>query len=45
MVDALAEERYEDLPRLAETEHWTPEMLRDHVAGHLRLCGLSRMDG
>ena len=44
-MDALAEERYEELPRLAETEHWTPEMPRDHVAGHLRLCGLFRMDG
>ena len=45
VVDALAEKRYEDIPKLAEMEHWTPEMLRDHVAEHLQLCGLSRMDG
>lgn len=45
VVDALAEKRYEDIPKLAEMEHWTPGMLRDHVAEHLRLCGLSRMDG
>lgn len=45
VVDALAEKRYEDIPELAEMEHWTPGMLRDHVAEHLQLCGLSRMDG
>lgn len=45
VVDALAEKRYEDIPKLAEMEHWTPGMLRDHVAEHLQLCGLSRMDG
>ena len=45
VVDALAEKRYEDIPKLAEMENWTPGMLRGHVAEHLRLCGLSRMDG
>ena len=43
-VDALAEKRYEDIPKLVEMGEWTPRMLRDHVAEHLRLCGLSRMD-
>lgn len=45
VVDALAEKRYEDIPELAEMKHWTPGMLRDHMAEHLQLCGLSRMDG
>lgn len=45
VVDALAEKRYGDIPKLAEMENWTPEMLRGHVAEHLRLCSLSRMDG
>lgn len=45
VVDALAEKRYGDIPKLAEMENWTPEMLQGHVAEHLRLCSLSRMDG
>ncbi len=45
VVDALAEKRYEDIPKLAEMEHWPPGMLRDHAAEHLQLCGLSRIDG
>ncbi len=44
VVDALADKRYEDIPRLAELENWNPKMLREHVEEHLRLCGLSRMD-
>ena len=44
VVDAIAGARYADVSKLTEMEVWTPDLLREHVEEHLRLCGLPCID-
>ena len=39
VVDALADERYDDIAELAELGVWPPEKLRDIMKEYLQVCG------